>query len=114
MNPFIINKLNILNTRRKIERFIFDEAHCISTWGREFRASYRDVSKVISIYKEVPIVCSTATATEEVIKDISKLLKIENFDIFKTSFNRPNLYLEILPKNRNMVVLEVKEPKPKT
>ena len=77
-----------------------DEAHCISEWGHDFRPEYRKIREVIDIVNpKIKIIALTATATPKVQDDIIKNLKINNSKIFKSSFNRPNLYYEVRPKN---------------
>ena len=75
-----------------------DEAHCISEWGHDFRPEYRKIRSIINTLGDLPIVALTATATPKVQVDIQKNLQIEEATIFKTSFNRTNLYYEVLPK----------------
>ena len=76
-----------------------DEAHCISEWGHDFRPEYRNLKKIISqIGDNIPIIGLTATATPKVQEDILKNLGMPDANTFKASFNRPNLYYEILPK----------------
>ena len=77
-----------------------DEAHCISEWGHDFRPEYRKIRDVIdSIDKQIKVIALTATATPKVQDDIIKNLKISDSKLFKSSFNRPNLYYEVRPKN---------------
>ena len=77
-----------------------DEAHCISEWGHDFRPEYRKIREVIdSIDSTIKIIALTATATPKVQDDIVKNLKIIDSKLFKSSFNRPNLYYEVRPKN---------------
>ena len=76
-----------------------DEAHCISEWGHDFRPEYRKLRDMINmINPELPIIALTATATPKVQDDIVKNLNLQNANIFIDSFNRPNLYYEIVPK----------------
>ena len=76
-----------------------DEAHCISEWGHDFRPEYRNLKHIISqIGDNIPIIGLTATATPKVQEDILKNLGITEAKTFKASFNRPNLYYEIVPK----------------
>ncbi len=72
-----------------------DEAHCISEWGHDFRPEYRRIREIINHLPHVPVIALTATATPKVRLDIIQNLKIEDANIFITSFNRPNLYYEI-------------------
>ena len=76
-----------------------DEAHCISEWGHDFRPEYRNLKRIIQqIGDNIPIIGLTATATPKVQEDILKNLGMTDANTFKASFNRPNLYYEILPK----------------
>ena len=77
-----------------------DEAHCISEWGHDFRPEYRKIREIIDqINSDIKIIALTATATPKVQDDIIKNLKINNSKIFKSSFNRHNLYYEVRAKN---------------
>ncbi|RRA90821.1 ATP-dependent DNA helicase RecQ [Paenimyroides viscosum] len=79
-----------------------DEAHCISEWGHDFRPEYRNLRNIIRKLGDIPIIGLTATATPKVQEDILKNLEIANANVFKASFNRPNLYYEIRPKTKNI------------
>lgn len=76
-----------------------DEAHCISEWGHDFRPEYRKLKSIIKNIADVPIMALTATATPKVQQDIQKNLGMTEANVFKASFNRPNLYYEVRPKN---------------
>ena len=78
--------------------YAIDEAHCISEWGHDFRPEYRRIRPVIDKIGRSPIIALTATATPKVQHDIQKTLGILEADVFKLSFNRPNLYYEIKSK----------------
>jgi ATP-dependent DNA helicase RecQ len=83
----------------KISFFAVDEAHCISEWGHDFRPEYRRLREMmIQINPDIPVIALTATATPKVQSDIVKNLDLHNPNIFISSFNRPNLFYEILPK----------------
>ena len=82
----------------KISFVAIDEAHCISEWGHDFRPEYRNLKLIIDKIAEVPVIALTATATPKVQDDIQKTLGMNNALVFKSSFNRPNLYYEIRPK----------------
>lgn len=76
-----------------------DEAHCISEWGHDFRPEYRNLKKIINrISDDIPIIGLTATATPKVQEDITKNLAMKAPNVFKASFNRPNLYYEVRQK----------------
>jgi len=79
--------------------FAIDEAHCISEWGHDFRPEYRRLRDIFEKISNVPIIALTATATPKVQIDIQKNLNMLDATVFKSSFNRENLYYEIRPKN---------------
>jgi ATP-dependent DNA helicase RecQ len=82
-----------------ISFFAVDEAHCISEWGHDFRPEYRRLREMMTLISEdAPMIALTATATPKVQSDIVKNMGLRNPKIFISSFNRPNLYYEILPK----------------
>ncbi len=83
----------------KLSFVAVDEAHCISEWGHDFRPEYRKIRSIIeSIDEKLPIIALTATATPKVQMDIKKNLSMDDSTLFKTSFNRANLYYEVRPK----------------
>ncbi len=83
----------------KVSFLAVDEAHCISEWGHDFRPSYRSIKDMIeSIGERIPMIALTATATPKVQSDILKNLGMNEPNIFISSFNRPNLYYEVMPK----------------
>ena len=83
----------------KISFFAVDEAHCISEWGHDFRPDYRRLREMMTqINPDIPVIALTATATPKVQSDIVKNLDLHDPNIFISSFNRPNLYYEVLPK----------------
>lgn len=87
----------------EISFLAIDEAHCISEWGHDFRPEYRNLKSIIGrIGDGIPIIALTATATPKVQEDILKNLNIQDANVFKASFNRPNLYYEVRPKTKNV------------
>ncbi len=83
----------------KISFYAIDEAHCISEWGHDFRPEYRRIRNIVEEIGLAPIIALTATATPKVQSDILKNLGIQNATVFKSSFNRANLYYEIRDKS---------------
>ena len=81
-----------------ISFYAIDEAHCISEWGHDFRPEYRRIRSMIQSIGKAPVIALTATATPKVQNDIQKNLGIMDATVFKSSFNRPNLYYEIRDK----------------
>lgn len=75
-----------------------DEAHCISEWGHDFRPEYRNIRSILDKIAPMPIIALTATATPKVQEDIQKNLGMSDATVYKSSFNRPNLFYEIRPK----------------
>ena len=88
----------------KISFVAVDEAHCISEWGHDFRPEYRRIRPMMSAVGDLPIIALTATATPKVQRDIQKNLGITDARVFKSSFNRRNLYYEVRPKTKNVEV----------
>ena len=86
----------------KISFYAVDEAHCISEWGHDFRPEYRRIRPIINELGARPVIALTATATPKVQHDIQKNLGMQNAKVFKSSFNRPNLYYEVRPKTKNI------------
>jgi ATP-dependent DNA helicase RecQ len=82
----------------KVSFVAVDEAHCISEWGHDFRPEYRRIKQIVKEIDDVPMVALTATATPKVQLDIQKTLNMLDAKVFKSSFNRANLYYEVLPK----------------
>lgn len=82
----------------KISFYAVDEAHCISEWGHDFRPEYRRIQSIVEEIGKAPIIALTATATPKVQQDIQRNLGMMDAKVFKSSFNRENLYYEIRPK----------------
>ncbi len=102
--PESLNKIENAEFLRqiKISFFAVDEAHCISEWGHDFRPEYRRIRPIINEIGRHPIIALTATATPKVQHDIQKTLGMTDALVFKSSFNRPNLYYEIRPKTNDV------------
>ncbi len=89
--------------QQNISFLAIDEAHCISEWGHDFRPEYRNIKKILNrIGDNISIIGLTATATPKVQEDILKNLRMTDANVFKASFNRPNLYYEIRHKTANV------------
>ncbi|MDE6552915.1 MAG: DNA helicase RecQ [Muribaculaceae bacterium] len=101
----------------KISFFAVDEAHCISEWGHDFRPEYRKIRPIISRVGNRPVIALTATATPKVQHDIQKNLGMLEAKVFKSSFNRENLYYEVRPKTKEIdanIIRYVKQQKGKS
>ncbi|MDB4497851.1 DNA helicase RecQ [Gammaproteobacteria bacterium] len=85
-----------------ISFYAIDEAHCISEWGHDFRPEYRRIRPIINVIGEAPVIALTATATPKVQHDIQKTLGMTDAKVYKSSFNRQNLYYEVRPKDENI------------
>lgn len=110
VTPEMINKstafldgLRTLHRNKKFARLVIDEAHCVSQWGHDFRPDYKELGQIRLQFPGVPIIALTATATNNVIVDIKHNLKMEQCKVFSQSFNRPNLYYEVRPKEKQPV-----------
>ena len=105
-------------TEFNVSFFGIDEAHCISEWGHDFRPEYRRLRPIIDkvserMNKKVPVIALTATATPKVQLDIQKNLGMLDADLYKSSFNRPNLYYDIRPKvNVNKEIIKYVKQNP--
>ena len=95
----------------KISFYAIDEAHCISEWGHDFRPEYRRIKPIVSEIGPAPLIALTATATAKVQHDIQKTLGMLEANVFKASFNRPNLFYEVKPKSKpeSQIIKFIKE-----
>lgn len=94
------NCLARIYSKGLLERLAVDEAHCVSQWGRDFRSDYLKLQKFRQNFPNAGIIALTATATEQVRKDIIQVLGMRNPDYYQSSFNRPNLSYEVRPKTK--------------
>ena len=100
-SPGLLSLIDYLASIHKIDRFVIDEVHCVSSWGQDFRKDYLHLDFLKDKYPTVPLLCLTATATIKVKDDIVKRLKIDkDYAFFQSSFNRPNLVYEIRDKKQ--------------
>ena len=88
------------DSKLNISCITVDEAHCISQWGHDFRADYLEIGSFRNLFPEAVMIALTATATQQVRLDVVKNLKMKNPAVFVSSFNRPNIYLDVKPKHR--------------
>ncbi len=102
--PESLTKEDNIEFLRKVQISFYavDEAHCISEWGHDFRPEYRRIRPIINVIGIKPIIALTATATPKVQHDIQKCLGITEAKVFKSSFNRKNLYYEVRPKTKKI------------
>lgn len=90
--PLFLERFN----QMPVGLFVVDEAHCISEWGHDFRPAYRNIQRLRELRPEIPIIALTATATLEVVKDISEQLSLKNPSVHSSSFYRSNLTYEVI------------------
>ena len=91
LNPLFIQQIHRLN----IDRIAVDEAHCISQWGNDFRPAYKEIKKLRKQLPQVPVIALTASATKTVVKDIIRELELKDYLLFKNSFKRKNIELNV-------------------
>ena len=95
-SDLLINKLRKIYAAGKLVRLVIDEAHCVSQWGHDFRPDYRKLKILKELFPQCPIMALTATATESVTEDILSMFRVPRENLFRGSFNRPNLRYLIL------------------
>lgn len=105
-SPAMVSAFRDLYKRRRLARFVIDEAHCVSQWGHDFRPDYKLLGEVRQQFPDVPVIALTATATESVKLDVIHNLGIKNCETFSQSFNRPFLFYEVRSKTKAKDVLE--------
>lgn len=103
-NKTFLNILIDLYNKGYLARVVIDEAHCVSTWGHDFRDSYLTLGQMREYFPETPILALTATATPKVKKDIIYLLKMNDCCVLTSSFRRHNLKLEIVRKEKGATI----------
>ncbi len=97
-SPNTYEMLRNLNERKLIDRFVIDESHCVSEWGKDFRPQYLNLNCLRKDFPQVPIMALTATASSSVREDVVKKLEMRDPEVFQCSFNRPNLVFEVREK----------------
>ncbi|ODQ64234.1 ATP-dependent DNA helicase [Nadsonia fulvescens var. elongata DSM 6958] len=95
-----------LASQKQLARFVIDEAHCVSSWGHDFRPDYKVLDNLKHEFPLVPIMALTATANDKVCQDIVGCLRSNNYRLFKQSFNRPNLTYEVVIKDNDKQTME--------
>ncbi|OAD91078.1 ATP-dependent DNA helicase RecQ [Aequorivita soesokkakensis] len=105
--PESLPQLNFILNSIKVSLFAVDEAHCISSWGHDFRPAYTQLKSLKEQFPNVPLIALTATADRATREDIATQLSIPEAKTFIASFDRPNLYLDVRPgQNRNKQILD--------
>ncbi|AFZ79414.1 ATP-dependent DNA helicase, RecQ family member protein [Theileria equi strain WA] len=96
----LLDLLHQLDKARRLSRFVLDEVHCVSQWGNDFRPNYGAMGLIKHDFPHLPVCALTATATESVMRDVIKKLRLRNPIIFKSDFNRKNLRYEVIKKDK--------------
>ena len=94
----------VLVKQKKIERFVIDEVHCVSQWGKDFRPDYMRLSTLRYIFPNIPILALTATATPMVKLDVIRTLNMRKTLFFQSSFNRPNIHYQVHQKKNSTYI----------
>lgn len=102
-SPAFKKGIEVLHRKKKLARIVIDEAHCVSHWGHDFRPDYKALGMIRRGFPGVPVMALTATATQNVIADIKHNLDIGQCETFSQSFNRPNLYYEVIQKQARFI-----------
>ncbi|XP_030312765.1 Bloom syndrome protein [Calypte anna] len=105
----LMSALENLYDRKLLERFVIDEAHCVSQWGHDFRQDYKRLNVLRRRFRSVPMMALTATANPRVQKDIQNQLEMLKPQVFTMSFNRHNLKYDVLPKKPKKVAMDCLE-----
>ncbi|NXK21682.1 BLM protein, partial [Arenaria interpres] len=105
----LMSALENLYDRKLLERFVIDEAHCVSQWGHDFRQDYKRLNMLRRKFRSVPMMALTATANPRVQKDIQNQLEMLKPQVFTMSFNRHNLKYDVLPKKPKKVAMDCLE-----
>ncbi|NXF91932.1 BLM protein, partial [Eubucco bourcierii] len=105
----LMSALENLYDRKLLERFVIDEAHCVSQWGHDFRPDYKRLNVLRKKFRSVPMMALTATANPRVQKDIQNQLEMLKPQVFTMSFNRHNLKYDVLPKKPKKVAMDCLE-----
>lgn len=101
----------LLDENIEVSCITVDEAHCVSQWGHDFRPDYLELMSFRKLFPGIPLLALTATATKEVRDDICKNLGMKNPNVFISSFDRPNIFLEVQPKTEdvNQIINYIKQ-----
>jgi len=97
-SKLLMSTLEKLNEAQRLDRFVVDEAHCASSMGNDFRPDYQKLSILRKLFPTVPILAVTATATPQVLRDVTHILQMSNVEFFKSPFNRLNLFYRVQHK----------------